>query len=278
MRSAPRSSRMPPGAPGRGDVRRSPADRANGLLLVTVRGLNSYWPAAHPFTDSDSPQYTFDPQAAQELLQSAGWLDPDGDTATPRACVRGGGRPGWHARSSSIIWFLRMAERQAAAEIVEERIRWPSVASGQMFKIEEACSVTWPPGQRGRCLDGVRHGPVGVAANAVESPCAFFSSSEVPGPFPAFVKGWGGFNAAGYGPAHHSIRPAKRARFSACRAIPNALSGQAERGDDIRRRPTGVAAVYSFQNIRKRPQVCPPGFGARFRQCFLESGKLRGWL
>ena len=47
-----------------------------------------YLAPSHPLFQADLPAYPYDPQAARQLLDEVGWLDSDGDPATPRMAAR----------------------------------------------------------------------------------------------------------------------------------------------------------------------------------------------
>ena len=58
------------------------------IIDTVLYGLSSlpgsYVPGEHPLFDTSASLPSFDPAAANDLLAEAGWLDPDGDPATPR--------------------------------------------------------------------------------------------------------------------------------------------------------------------------------------------------
>ena len=234
----------------------------DSLLLGQSEVLNTYWPAAHPLYNPESPQYTFDPKAAQELLQSAGWLDPDGDATTPRVAR---GVAGVEDGASFEFDYLVSgdAERQAAAEIVKDSLAECGIRVN--VKIEEP-AVYLAAGPDGPVF-GRRFDMAQLALPMLlEPPCAFFSSAEIPGPFPAFAKGWGGFNASGYGNPQFD-QACERARFS--------LPGQPE----FAQAQAGVQQIFAedlpalplytrFRIFVSRPQVCPLDSEGAFANAF----------
>jgi peptide/nickel transport system substrate-binding protein len=153
-----------------------------------------YVPSSHPLYNPDATRYDYDPQRAGELLASVGWLDVDGDPATPRIAQGVQGVPDGTAFEVDYL-VSPDEERQAVAQQIQDWL------AGCGIKIN---LVTQP------FVEYLASGPEGLVfgrkfdlaqlawATSSEPPCYLYLTSEIPGPYPEFSRGWGGVNAAGY--------------------------------------------------------------------------------
>lgn len=164
------------------------------LMYGQSQVLDAYLPPDHPLHNPDLKQYTFDPQAAGSLLQSVGWLDADNDPSTPRVASGVQGVPDGTALEFTYL-VSADAERQAAAEILVQSMAQCGVAVKVEFQEPAAYLAAGPDGPVfGRHFDMAQFAlPV-----MLQPPCQYFTSSQIPGPYPDFPLGWGGMNAAGY--------------------------------------------------------------------------------
>jgi peptide/nickel transport system substrate-binding protein len=155
---------------------------------------DAYLPSNHPLYNSQVRRYTFDPPAARFLLDSLGWQDYDGDPTTPRQSLGVAGVPDGTLLAFS---FLATSEpqKQRTAQIIKESLAQCGVQVDVTSLTAEALYAPGPDGPLfGRNFDMVQFG----WATAVEPPCNLYTSSEIPGFYPDYPKGWGGANASGY--------------------------------------------------------------------------------
>jgi len=165
---------------------------ASQMLGGLAQPAYSFLPPGHPQSINQAP--SFDPQSGMQLLQAAGWMDVDNDPATPRTAQS---VPGIADGASLAVQYLVSPEpeRQQTASMVKAGLE----ACGFGVQI-----VTLPfdqylaPGPDGPVF-GRRFDLAQFAWPAAgEDLCALYLSSEIPGPYPQFPKGWGGGNAGGY--------------------------------------------------------------------------------
>ncbi len=174
--------------------------------------MHTYVPPEHPLYNAEAPVYTYDPQAAGEQLQAAGWIDSDLDPSTPRVAL---GVPGI-VNGTPLSFTLLTSdepERQQIAQIVQESLAQCGV---QVSISNQPWSELMAPGPLGpvfgRTFDAAQFGWV----TGVEPACFLYTTSEIPGPYPEFTRGWGGANATGYSSPEFD---------QACRTAMASLSG-----------------------------------------------------
>jgi len=156
--------------------------------------INSYISSSNPFYNPNINLYPYDPQAGSILLDSIGWLDQDGDPATPRVSS---GIDGITDGTIFSFKFLTTDEtnKQGAASNIQANL----AQCGIEMMIE---TLSWdelfaagPEGPVfGRNFDMTQLG----WQTGLQPPCFLFASAEIPGPYPDHPKGWGGANASGF--------------------------------------------------------------------------------
>jgi peptide/nickel transport system substrate-binding protein len=160
-------------------------------LAASIPGaqvMDTYVMSGDPLFNEEIVLYPFDAQIAASLLDSAGWMDADANASTPR--VNAGG-------TVLAITYLVPDDpsRTASAEVIKSSLE----SCGFQVHLQ---AVSWdqlmasgPEGPLfGRSFDLAQLGWSTFAAPA----CTLYLSSEIPGPYPEFLKGWGGANASGY--------------------------------------------------------------------------------
>lgn len=155
---------------------------------------DSYIPQDHPLYSNEVEAYTYDPQAAAALLESVGWVDEDGAVDTPRV-ARGvpGIVDGTPFRPQLII--ANDAEKQALADLIANSLAGCGIELDVRIGNWEELFAPGPDGPVfGRRFDLAQFGWI----SSVEPPCFLYTSTEIPGPYPEYPKGWGGANASGY--------------------------------------------------------------------------------
>jgi len=189
-----------------GDVRTRQAialcmDRQAVVDTVFLGGsqvLHTYIPISHPLFNAEAPRYPFDVETGRALLEQAGWIDPDGDPATPRVAQGVANVPDGTPLSFN-FWTTTATRRIQAVEILAASL----ARCGVELKLE-----FWEPGEFfadgpvgpifGRRFDMVQF----AWLTGVQPPCDLWLSANISGPADAgFEAGWGASNAAGYSSA-----------------------------------------------------------------------------
>jgi peptide/nickel transport system substrate-binding protein len=156
--------------------------------------LNSYVLPSHPLANPDVPSYPFDPAKGGQLLTSAGWLDADNDPSTPRVAS---GVPGVPDGTPFEFTFLttKDAEKPQAANIFQESLAQCGIKVNVELMSFADLLAAGPDGPVfGRKFDMAQFGWM----TTLEPPCSLYRKDEIPGPYPASPKGWGGSNASGF--------------------------------------------------------------------------------
>jgi peptide/nickel transport system substrate-binding protein len=166
----------------------------DGLPLDRGPVLDDYVPPLHPLDNPDVRQYPYDPQEGAQLLNSLGWIDLDGDPATPRVAQGVPGVPDG-TRFEVTLLALAQGDGERSAEIVQNSL----AACGILVKVDlkdwQELFQSGPEGPIfGRHFDMAEFAWMG----SIEPPCFLYTTQEIPGPYPEYSRGWGGANAAGY--------------------------------------------------------------------------------
>jgi len=154
----------------------------------------TYLHPLHPFYNPEAPVYAYDPQGAANRLTGLGWVDEDNNPATPRRSV---GVPGVPDGSPLEISYQTIdgTVRRAAAE----RIKTSLAACGVQLNLTYLpADQLFTPGPEGSVFGrNFQMAQFGWETSPVQ-PCFLYTTQEIPGPYPAFPKGWGGANLTGY--------------------------------------------------------------------------------
>jgi peptide/nickel transport system substrate-binding protein len=159
--------------------------------------LDSYIPADHPLFNPDARRYSFDPGAANSLLESIGWSDEDGNAATPR---RSQGVAGIPDGTPFEIRFLTSEEPEKVrvGEILRDSLAQCGITLNVSSLPDEQLFATGSEAPIfGRRFYLVQYAWMG----AWQPPCYLYTTQEIPGPYPQYQKGWGGSNPSGYSSA-----------------------------------------------------------------------------
>jgi peptide/nickel transport system substrate-binding protein len=162
----------------------------SGLALVA----DGFVLPGHPLYLSEATRYVFNPETAAALLTASGWVDHDGNALTPRIAS---GVPGVAEGSPFEFTYLASdeSERQQVALIIQESLALCGIKANLEFGPAAQVYAGGPEGPVfGRQFDAAQ---LAWTINS-DLPCSFFTSAEIPGPYPDFPKGWGGANASGY--------------------------------------------------------------------------------
>lgn len=148
----------------------------------------------NPLAASDVKHYDFDPQAASSLLQTAGWLDTDGDPSTPRIAEGVNGVPDG---TPFEFTYLSAAdeETQRADQILQSSLAQCGVKVDLKALPSNQLLAPGPDGAVfGRDFSMAQFAWI----TSLDPPCFLYMSNEIPGPYPDYPKGWGGANVSGY--------------------------------------------------------------------------------
>ena len=167
------------------------------VLSALAQPAEGIFPPGHPDALKPGTDFAYDPQAGMQRLEDAGWRDLDNDPATPRTSLA---VPGFADGTPLQVEYLVSPDpdRQAAAQTVQAGLQ------GCGFAVEISIhpfTEYLAPGPQGpvfgRNFDLAQFAWPAPSGNP-GSLCALYLSSEIPGPYPDFRRGWGGGNAAGY--------------------------------------------------------------------------------
>jgi len=178
--------------------RQALVDRLSGGQLQVA---DLYVPPPHPLYNPDTKHYPFDPQAASDLLTASGWLDTDDDPTTPRIAQ---GIEGVADGTLFTVQFLVSdeAERKAAAQMIQADLQECGIQVEILSQSAEAYLAAGPDGPVfGRQFDMAQF----AWMTAIEPPCSLYLTNEIPGPYPDYLKGWGGVNASGYSNPQYDV-------------------------------------------------------------------------
>lgn len=174
------------------EVRRAAAYCIDRQALADVtpgaQVMDTYVMPGDPAFNAQAGSYALDLQQAAQLLDAAGWTDVDGDPATPRM------NPG--GATLAVIYLVPDdPARAAGAEFIASSLESCGFKVDLQTLAWEEIMAAGPDGPVfGRSFDLAQFGWAVSSGPA----CSLYLSTEVPGPFESFAKGWGGANASGY--------------------------------------------------------------------------------
>lgn len=155
---------------------------------------NSYIPTSHPLSNPDARTYAFDPTSGAALLEATGWLDADGNPATPRTAQGVSGVPDGTALEFTFL-TTNEDEKQRLAAILQESLAACGVKVNLSPQPVETLFAPGPEGALfGRNFSLAQFGWV----SSLQPACSLYTSQEIPGPYPQYPRGWGGANVSGY--------------------------------------------------------------------------------
>ncbi len=155
---------------------------------------DTYVPPGHPLANQNVRRYGYDPDAGIKLLEAAGWIDHDNNPATPRSAQ---GVDGIGDGLLFEVEFLLadIQNNQTIGSILQDMLAQCGIGltikalpAEQLYASGDGSLIF------GRNYSLAQYGWMGSWQPA----CLLFTSQEIPGPYPQYVKGWGGSNSAGY--------------------------------------------------------------------------------
>lgn len=170
---------------------------------------DTYVSPSHPLYAPEVKRYPFDPQAANELLGSIGWVDMDNDPGTPRVSLGVNGVPDGVPLTLT-YQTLDDAGRQGIAQSLASSLAQCGIQVDLNYTDWDTLFAPGPEGPIfGRKFDMAQF----AWSSSLEPPCFLYASDEVPGPYPEHAKGWGGANASGYSNPEYD-QSCQKARYS----------------------------------------------------------------
>jgi peptide/nickel transport system substrate-binding protein len=161
--------------------------------------MDSYVPSGHPLLNPDAPRYAYDPAAGAASLQAAGWVDLDNDPATPRQAQGVSGVVDGTPFQVELL-VLDNSDRDQVAGMIRDSLAQCGIEVEIRSLAAEELFAPGPDGAVfGRRFNLAQFG----WPSSLQPPCELFTSTEIPGPYPDFPKGWGGANASGYSRAEY---------------------------------------------------------------------------
>jgi peptide/nickel transport system substrate-binding protein len=181
-------------------VRKSIAHCINRQAIVSSLNragpvVDTYLPNNQLENYSENFSLSYDPEQGIEVLEDAGWLDQDSDLATPRISSGANDFPDGTELQLELILAADGDDIPLSANLIKEDLERCGIGlSVQTISASELLQ----PGPEGPIFG--RNFDLAQFAWKTGSyqPCMLFQSSEIPGNFPDFEKGWGGANAAGF--------------------------------------------------------------------------------
>ena len=174
--------------------------------------LDTYVPRNHPLALSGVENSKYSPEDANATLNSIGWIDHDNNPDTPRRATR---VPGIPDGTDFVVTYL-VPDDQNQIDVAERIAKMVS-SCGIEIQVKalpwEQLLAVGPDGVVfGRKFDLAQF----AWASTIEPPCMLYESDEIPGPYPDYLKGWGGGNATGFSNKRYDM---------ACMKARNTLEG-----------------------------------------------------
>ncbi len=151
----------------------------------------SFVPPDHPLYDSSVSAYRFDPTAGLQLLQEVGWRDIDGNPATPLSAVSVKNVPA--GTPLQLFYYSTPAvQRRQVIDILTKSLAQCGITLTVQYYDQNDLYAPGPQGLLfGRRFDLIEYA---MATEAIEPPCDWFMSSEIPNA----TNHWVGTNVTGY--------------------------------------------------------------------------------
>jgi peptide/nickel transport system substrate-binding protein len=167
-------------------------EKINTQVLLGYSSIpTSYLPASTPLDTSSAALYPFDPQKGAGLLTDAGWIDDDGNPATPRKAQTVTGVP---PGTPFVISYSTTSalQRRQVSEILVESLAQCGIQANPQFYTPEEFYAAGPVGLLfGRKFDLAVYA---IGSSDSQPPCAWFTSEQVP----TAANKWVGVNVMGY--------------------------------------------------------------------------------
>lgn len=165
-----------------------------GILRKPLENQTSipvgFFPPGHPYYEELSP-IPFDPAAGKQLLDEVGWVDQDGDPATPRTAL---GVPEVPDGTPLVIGYV--TTEAPLRKLIAEWLSESMAQCGIQVNVESLnTGDLYAPGEQGGILFGRNFDLAEFAwESGAQPPCALFESGQIP----TAANDWLGVNVTGY--------------------------------------------------------------------------------
>ncbi len=222
----------------------------NSMAAGNGQIANSYIPPENPLYNPEAAQYPTDIEKGSQLLAAAGWVDADNDPATPRIAQGVKGLPdGTPFTVTSLAADDKLSQTEAS--IVKESLAKCGIQVNVQAMKWEDLLASGPEGPVfGRHFDLTQF----AWALAPDQTCRLFLSSQVPGPYPEFSKGWGGANAGGY--QNESYDAACQAALTSLPDSPAYLEAQKQAQAVFSQDLPALPLSFPTKLLASRPDFC----------------------
>ena len=167
-------------------------EKVVGTVLAGMSQVpDTFVPPSHTLYSTDTVKYPFDTNKGIELLEAAGWTDPDNDPATPRIAATVQGVPAGKPLAVT-YWTTSALQRQQVSEILAESLELCGVGVEINYFNQDEFYAAGPTGPLfGRKFDLAEYA---VAATGTEPACSWLASEQIPDE----ANRWVGLNVSGY--------------------------------------------------------------------------------
>ena len=215
----------------------------HGLSTVPV----SYVPADDPLYNPASTTYSFDVNAANALLDQAGWRDTDNDPLTPRLAVGVQNVPNGTPLELNYI-TTGAAQRVQVSSMVVDSLAQCGIKVDVKYLDQTALYAAGPDGPLfGRNFDLAEFA---MGSTSTEPPCEWFTSPEIPNA----ANHWVGTNVSGYSNPDYD---------AACQAVQQSLADEPAHAQAYRQAQSIFAGdlpvlplYWRLEVAAARPDVC----------------------
>ncbi len=152
-----------------------------------------YLPPTHPLYQADLPAYPYDPQAAAQLLDQAGWIDSDGSPDTPRVAAGVPGVPDGTPLQAQLLTTTAALRQEVARQVTAGLtacgigVTTGLLSPGELFA----------PGPDGPLFGRKFDLAMFYWESGARTPCQLFTSAQAPSP----ANQWIGANVTGFSSA-----------------------------------------------------------------------------
>jgi peptide/nickel transport system substrate-binding protein len=154
---------------------------------------DTYLAPTHPLNNFNATAYPFDPELASSALQSTGWIDGDGDPATARISQGVAGVPDGTPFELNLLVAQDSTSQESATIIKESLAQCGVVVEVDGLPYQELLAAGPDGPIFGRNFQLAQY----AWQTSLDPPCFLYISTEIPGPYPDYAKGWGGANTSG---------------------------------------------------------------------------------